>query len=56
MQAGSRRSRRWLAQESPVALVKTGTEGGSADKRSWPFTKQRQRLKQLFGVQLKLIK
>jgi S-DNA-T family DNA segregation ATPase FtsK/SpoIIIE len=56
MQAGSRRSRRWLAQESPVALLPTGTEGKPAEVNKRPFSGARSRLKMLFGTQLKLIK
>lgn len=57
MQAGNRRSRRWLAEETPVALAPTGTEGRSpqpAGKLS--LLSPGNRLKAFFGTQLKLIK
>lgn len=56
MQATSRRSRRWLAEETPVALAATGTDGGMGKSQRWPLAKQRDRLKLFFGTQLKLIK
>ena len=62
MQAGSRRSRRWLAEETPVPLTATGTEGQGGLKRFWPTgqsrerLRKRDRLKMLFGFQLRLVK
>jgi S-DNA-T family DNA segregation ATPase FtsK/SpoIIIE len=49
MRVTQRQSRRWLAEESPVAIAATGTED-AAPKRS------RNRLKMLFGTQLKLLR
>ncbi len=60
MNQSARRSRRWLAEETPVAIAATGTggrpvllPGGSAPPRK---TSVRNRLKALFGTQLRLIK
>lgn len=50
MMVGERRSRRWLAEESPIELAATGTE-----KRRTPVAK-RNPIRALFGTQLKLIK
>ncbi len=47
MQGVERHTRRWLADESPVALAATGTDGRR--RKMHP-------LKRLFGTQLKLIK
>jgi S-DNA-T family DNA segregation ATPase FtsK/SpoIIIE len=56
MQASGRRSRRWLAEESPIALADTGTEGTQENKRKWPLSGTGDKLKNLFGTQLRLIK
>ena len=56
MQAGVRRGRRWLAEESPLTLADTGTEGRSGLKKSPPAHKKPGRLKALFGSQLKLLR
>lgn len=60
MNESARRSRRWLAEETPIAIAATGTggrpvllPGGSAPPRK---TSVRSRLKALFGTQLRLIK
>ncbi len=50
MRGGERHSRRWLAEETPVALAATGTDGR---RRVSP---KRHPLRRLFGTQLKLIK
>lgn len=54
MQAGGRNSRRWLAEENPVTLAATGTDG-PGQMRQKPEQK-RNRLRELFGTQLKLLK
>ena len=56
MQASGRRSRRWLAEESPIALADTGTDGAQSAKRKWPLSGTGDKIKNLFGTQLKLIK
>jgi S-DNA-T family DNA segregation ATPase FtsK/SpoIIIE len=56
MQAVSRRSRRWLAEETPLTLADTGTDGLQAGKGKAPSTSKRSRLKAFFGTQLKLLK
>ena len=50
MNAGTRKSRRWLAEESPIELAATGTQN-----RRVPI-KKRNPIRALFGTQLKLIK
>lgn len=50
MNAGTRKSRRWLEEESPIELAATGT-----DRRNTTI-KKRNPLRALFGTQLKLIK
>jgi len=51
MVGSERHGRRWLAQETPVALAATGTESGASRRNS-----SRNPLRRLFGTQLKLIK
>jgi S-DNA-T family DNA segregation ATPase FtsK/SpoIIIE len=53
MNAGGRRSRRWLTEED--AQVATGTDGRTANG-STPRSKRRHRLDLMFGHQLRLIK
>ncbi len=50
MRGAERHSRRWLAEETPVALAATGTDGRHVSVR------KRHPLRRLFGTQLKLIK
>ena len=50
MRGAERHSRRWLAEETPVALAATGTDGRRVSVR------KRHPLRRLFGTQLKLIK
>ncbi len=50
MHGAERHSRRWLAEETPVALAATGTDGRRA------VSGKRHPLRRLFGTQLKLIK
>ncbi|HEY86095.1 MAG TPA: AAA family ATPase [Chloroflexi bacterium] len=61
MNEGARRSRRWLAEETPIALAATGTDGGRPvlpGGGNTPARKSgvRSRLRALFGTQLRLIK
>ena len=58
LQAGSRSSRRWLAEAGPVSLAATGTDGqdSSIPKNEGKTVRKRDRLKALFGTQLRLIK
>lgn len=56
LQAGTRRSRRWLAEETPVTLADTGTDGRIRPKKSRSSNKKPGRFKTLFGSQLKMIK
>jgi S-DNA-T family DNA segregation ATPase FtsK/SpoIIIE len=49
LQDSQRQGRRWLAEESPIALAATGTD-------SLPGEKPRSRLKMLFGTQLRLLR
>jgi len=51
MRGTERHSRRWLAEETPVALAATGT-----DARRAVSSRKRHPLRRLFGTQLKLIK
>jgi S-DNA-T family DNA segregation ATPase FtsK/SpoIIIE len=55
MQVLHRDSRRWLAEETPVTLAATGTDGpASTDAPGSP--RRRDRLKAFFGTQLRLLK
>jgi len=57
MRAGVRRSRRWLAEEAPVALAPTGTNGRQSVRRGQSRQGFGARtLRALFGTQLRLIK
>ena len=56
MQEVGRRSRRWLAEESPVTLANTGTDGLQGRNDQPPPANKRSRLKAFFGTQLKLLK
>lgn len=56
MQEVSRRSRRWLAEETPLTLADTGTDGLQTGQGKSPSTSKRSRLKAFFGTQLKLLK
>ncbi|MEM7033506.1 MAG: DNA translocase FtsK [Chloroflexota bacterium] len=62
LQAGSQRQRRWLAEEAPIALADTGTDGafsrGPQPAGGTPTApkSKRSRLRAFFGTQLKLIK
>ncbi len=51
MQHAERHSRRWLAEETPIALAATGTTGRRPISERKPHP-----LRRLFGTQLKLIK
>ncbi len=55
MQVSSRRSRKWLAEETPVALAPTGTDSSTTPKVT-RLSKSPRRLATLFGTQLRLIK
>ncbi len=61
MNEGARRSRRWLAEETPIAIAATGTGGGRPvllGSENTPARKSgvRSRLRALFGTQLRRIK
>lgn len=56
MQQGSRNSRRWLAEEAPMAQVATGTTGRASAPVTPGVKARRNPLRALFGTQLKLIK
>jgi S-DNA-T family DNA segregation ATPase FtsK/SpoIIIE len=56
MHEKSRRSRRWLAEDTPYTLASTGTDGRAAGPGDAKPVSRASRLKAFFGTQLKLIK
>lgn len=62
MNEGAQRQRQWLAEETPITLADTGTDGAFSrngqpqSKAAAPANSKRNRLRTFFGTQLRLIK